>query len=364
MLYCPQNQNSTTMKKFLVFLLCAAPVAASCDDLMMGFGRQGKLQIRFAENTVPGTRASALPDTNEFLISITDSKGNSVYEGKYGAVKDNLPLDEGNYTIIARSCEFKAPLFDTPQYGDTQVAAIKAGRTTVVTLSCSQLNAGMRLNIDSSFLTAYPNAVLYLKASTGKLMYGYKEKRIAYFLPGTVSLDMVNGGEEETLFNRKLEAQQILTLSISAGSQSTRSGVLVQLDTSRTWLSDSYVIGGENSGGNNFDDAYSVPDAKEHSGEQEVWVYGYIVGGDLSSSKCSFNAPFSSRTNLVIAAKSSCKEKSSCMSVQLAKGDVRDDLNLVDHQDYLGKQIFIKGDIVESYYGIPGVQNITEYEFK
>ena len=66
----------------------------------------------------------------------------------------------------------------------------------------------------------------------------------------------------------------------------------------------------------------------------------------------------------MLAAKSSCREKSSCLSVQLAKGDIRDELNLVDHPELLGKQVFLRGDIVESYYGIPGIQNISEYKFK
>ena len=59
-------------------------------------------------------------------------------------MEENLLLDEGNYTVSARSCDFSAPLFDTPQYGDTQVASVKAGKTTVVTLVCAQLNSGIR----------------------------------------------------------------------------------------------------------------------------------------------------------------------------------------------------------------------------
>lgn len=101
-----------------------------------------------------------------------------------------------------------------------------------------------------------------------------------------------------------------------------------------------------------------------HTGEEDVWVYGYIVGGDLSSSGASFTPPFKSRTNIIIAARSSTADKSSCMSVQLQKGDIRDALNLVDNPDILGDQIFLKGNIVEAYYGIPGIQGITEYEFK
>ena len=351
------------MKKILLLLVPCLLALTSCQEIKQAFGRQGILRIRFAEGTVPATR-SAFPDTNDFILTVTNSQGATVYDGKYGALDPEFKLDAGIYTVSARSCDFSAPLFDAPQYGDTQVAAVKDGKTTVVTLTCVQMNAGVRLKIDPEFLKAYPDAVLYLKASSGRLLYSYTEKRIAYFLPGTVNLEMSDGGRESTLFTRRLEAQQILTLGVSVGSQSKGSAVCVQVDTSRNWLSDNYILGGGGNGGNGTSDAYSVPVAKEHTGEEDVWVYGYIVGGDLSSSKCSFSAPFSSRTNLVIAEKSSVKDKAKCLSVQLAKGDVRDALNLVDHPENLGRQVYLKGDLVESYYGIPGLQNISEFEYK
>ena len=351
------------MKKVLLTILAAIPLLASCEELMQTISGQGILRIKFAEGTVPRTKA-AFPDTNDFILTVTDSKGQTVYDGKYGAVEENLLLDEGNYTVSARSCNFSAPLFDTPQYGDTQVASVKAGKTTVVTLVCEQLNSGIRLRIDPAFLTAYPSAVLYLKAASGRLMYSYSEKRIAYFQPGAINLDMSDGGSETTLFTCRLEPQQILTLGVNVGTESTRGGVKVQVDTSRNWTSDEFAIGGGGGGGSDTSNAYDVATAKTHTGEQDVWVYGYIVGGDLSSSKCSFAAPFSSRTNLVLAGKSSAKDKAKCLSVQLAKGSLRDALNLVDHPDLLGRQIYLKGDIVEAYYGIPGIQNLSEYKFK
>ncbi len=350
------------MKKILAFLLMALPLAASCEELMQSFSKQGILKVQFAQGTVPATRA-AFPDTNDFILTITDGNGKAVYDGIYGALDEDFHLDEGNYTVYARSSDFSAPAFDSPQYGDTQVAAVKSGKTTVVTLSCVQLNSGIRLNIDPAFLTVYPNAVLYLKAASGRLMYSCSERRIAYFLPGTVNLDMTDGGKESTLFTRRLEPQQILTLGVGVGAESSRSGVSVSVDTTRIWTSDSFVIGGGKTG-EDTSEAYSVPEAKKHTGEEDVWVYGYIVGGDLTSSKCSFTAPFSSRTNIVIADKQSTKDKSSCLSVQLAKGDIRDALNLVDNPQLLGTQIYLKGDIVEAYYGIPGIQNISEYKEK
>ena len=97
-------------------------------------------------------------------------------------------------------------------------------------------------------------------------------------------------------------------------------------------------------------------------GEEDVWVCGHIVGGDLSSSSASFDKPFESRTNLLLGPRSSTDDKEACLSVQLASGEIRNALNLVDNPELLGRKVCIKGDIVESYYGIPGIKNITEYE--
>ncbi len=96
------------------------------------------------------------------------------------------------------------------------------------------------------------------------------------------------------------------------------------------------------------------------AGTSDVWVYGYIVGGDLSSSKASFTPPFSSKTNIVLSGKSSCTSRDMCLAVQLRQGDIRDALNLVDNPGMLGKQVFLRGDIVPSYYGMPGLQALSD----
>ena len=50
--------------------------------------------------------------------------------------------------------------------------------------------------------------------------------------------------------------------------------------------------------------------------------------------------------------------------MQLPTGSIRDELNLVDHPELLGRKVSLKGDIVEAYYGIPGIKNITDYELQ
>ena len=52
------------------------------------------------------------------------------------------------------------------------------------------------------------------------------------------------------------------------------------------------------------------------------------------------------------------------MSMQLPAGDVREALNLVDNPENLGRRLYVKGDLVEAYYGIPGIKNVTEFELR
>lgn len=327
---------------------------------------QGRLFLRFSEDVFLATRATyTIPDTNDFILTVHDSKGEELYRGKYGDSPGSMSVPEGSYTVSAVSEEFSSPRFSAPQYGDRQVVSVRPGSDVSVELVCRQMNSGVKLNIASNFLSSYPNGSLLLKSDEGKLLYSYSERRIAYFNPGSVSLVLSDGGRDEVLLTRFLESQEILVLNVSApASGSIRQGVSVSIDTTRNWTVEDFVIGQENDRGGTPETAYNVSQARAAAGKEDVWVFGYIVGGDLSSASASFTPPFKSRTNIVLASRSSVTEKSSCMSVQLQKGDIRDALNLVDNPDIMGMEIFLKGDIVEAYYGIPGLQNITEYKFR
>ncbi len=332
----------------------------------------GTLRIHFSENSYKQTRANEeeFPDTSAFILNVTDSKGKVIYNGSFGDSPENLIVNTGTYNISVRSGEFSKPAFAAPLYGDDQCVTVTSKNATDVYLVCEQLNSGIRLKVASDFLTSYPNGVLFLKSSDGKLMYSYKEKRTAYFNPGNVSLILNDNGADKTLFTRTLKAKQILSVSISAPSNQTSSksgGIHIDVDTSRVWLNEDYVINGGSgsdsgsSSGDTYKTALSVSQAKSEIGAEDIWVYGYIVGGDMTSSSISFDEPFSSNTNMAIAGRTTVSDKESCMSVSLPKGGIRDALNLSDNPDNLKKKVYLKGDIVESYFGIPGIKNITDY---
>jgi len=356
-------------------LSLAAVALCGCDNLS-DESRQGELRFSFRYENYRLTKAAvAVPDTNDFILDVKDGGGNVIYNGEYGKTPESIFVKAGSYVISVVSEEFTKPGFSVPQYGDSQVVVVPEGKTVDVRLDCKQVNAGIKLNVASNFLETFPDGVLFVKSDDGRLMYSYSEKRIAYFKPGPVSLILHVNTSDKTLFTKDLKADEVLTIGISAPSSGSsadgKSSLSITVDTARIWHYDHFVIGGSDSGsgsgssGLDIDDALSVFQAKSSVGEEDVWVYGYIVGGDLSmaSDGISFNKPFKSNTNLALASRASASSKSSCLAVQLGQ-EVREEINLVDHPDLLGCRIYLKGDIVEKYYGLPGLKNISEYVLK
>ena len=368
--------------KRLWALLPLVAVLGACDDFGLRSGGQGELRWIIAGNGADTRAASAeIPDTNDFILKVSDAKGKILYEGSYGDSPESLLVDAGSYTVAVHSIEFTTPGFSRPVYGDEQVVVVKAGATVTVRFNCTLENAGVRLQVAPDFLTSYPDGVLFLKSGETRLMYGYAEKRIAYFKPGPISLVLNDRGADEILLTRTLDARTILTLNISApyGGTAATSSITVAVDTAKIWNSESYVIGGGGSGsgsgsgssggdddsGTGLDSAYSVAQAADHIGEDEIWVFGYIVGGDLSSAGTTVKtSKFTKATHLAIAARSSVTTKASCIAVELPKGPIRDALNLVDHPDLVGSRVYLKGSLVTSYFGTTGLKAVSDYVLK
>ena len=354
------------------FCLCAAVAVVisamfhcSCSRLGdLDADGMGRISVSFLKGGDLFTKAYLnLPDTSDFLLKITSSSGGVIYNGKYGSCPEMLDVVPGSYIVTALSSEFTKPAFDSPQFGDEQCVVVPKDGTVNVKLLCRQRNSGIRLNISSDFLTACPDASLFLKSAAGKLMYSYSERRTAYFLPGSVSLMMNSGSSDQVLMTRDMQASEMLSLdvTVSASLGGKEQGLSMVIDTSRIWITDECMIGAGNTG-RIPDEALSVAEAREAAGLEDVWVCGYVVGGDLTSASASFSPPFESRTNILLGSRSSSNDRKSCLSVQLPDGEVRERLNLVDNPGLHGKRIAVRGDLVSAYYGIPGVKNTIEYQ--
>ena len=108
----------------LLFTIIALAAATSCQDLIGG-GSKGTLLITFPKDISVETKASnGIPDPGTFILTVTDSKGKTIYSGSYSASPEHLEVPSGSYTVAVRSTDFDEPLFDTPQWGDTQVVSV------------------------------------------------------------------------------------------------------------------------------------------------------------------------------------------------------------------------------------------------
>lgn len=364
---------------------CAAiallAVTFSCDFSHSGGEQgQGSISIHFCEGssfTSPdGTKSSSsseIPDTLDFLLSISDSDGNSVYDGIYGDFPRSMVVDAGSYNVSVRSIEFDPPAFSAPVYGDDQCVVIPSGGSVDVSLECTLINCGIKLSIASGFLTAYPDGVIFVKSDDGKLMYSYSESRIAYFNPGNVTVYMNEGSTDTDLFTRSLSAREILCVTISVQSSSSSSSddeddgsgsISIGVDTTANWSSGNYTIGQGFTDGTSSDSAMDITAAKQNVGAEDVWVYGYIVGCFKSSTNLVTEADFPLASNMAISDRRGETDRTNCMSVELKSGStLREEANLVDNPDNLGRKIFLKGTIVESYYGINGIKSISDFEW-
>lgn len=353
--------------KILSVVIITASAFSSCNsDLDLPAG-----EICFSFGGIDNSDTKSgpeIPDTNDFILTVSDASGVVHFTGCYGSAPEYLSVPSGNYSIDVISHEFISPMFDAPLFGDSRVVLVSPGKRAKVKLECRRMNCGVKMNIAPEFPDLYPDASLFLVCDSGKLMYSCNEKRTAYFSPGNVSLMMSSGASDEILNSRWLDVGEMLTLNVSVASDSGSSGdsraqFAIQLDTSAVWLSDNYVIGGLGERGSRPENAYNIYEVKNKAGEKRVWVFGYIVGGDLTSSSSSFTPPFKSDNNILIAPKPSVTDRASCLSVQLPQGYVRESLGLASNPDKLGRGVFLKGNIVESYYGLCGIKEVSEYEF-
>ncbi len=345
-----------------LFLLLST-VIVSCSRLGDGVrDNVGWLCVSADASLVRQTRAGLdIPDTCDFILSIKDSKGVSIYEGALGDCPESLEVSAGSYVVRLVSCVFSRPAFDSPQFGDEQCVVVPSGKTVNIRLTCAQMNAGIRLVISPEFLTECPDGVLFLKSQSGQLMYSYKEKRFAYFQQGPVSVILSTGGKDEVLLTREMQPRDMLTLKVSVAHSSDpqQTGVSMTVDTLRVWNEDEIIIGQQ--AGYQDGEVLTVAQAMALGEGEDVWVSGYIVGGDLTSTTASMQQPFSSRTCLLLGPRSSTVDRKSCISVQLPSGEVRDALNLVDNPGVFRKKVKVKGDIVNAYYGLVGMKNTSEY---
>lgn len=91
----------------------------------------------------------------------------------------------------------------------------------------------------------------------------------------------------------------------------------------------------------------------------DKWIHGYIVGCGSALNAASIGAT-NINTSLFLASSASETSPANLVPVQLPEGGLRNAVNLVDHSDYLGKEIWVRGDVTD-YFKVNGVKNSDQF---
>lgn len=320
-----------------------------------------------------------MPDTNLFILSIKKATGDSVYMGLYSHKPTDFKLAAGTYDIEVYSREFTVPEFDAPRYYDSGSVVVESGKITSISFLCHQSNGAIRLGFTTEFKDRFVGYVAQVEDCKGNALYSFAQSHFLYINPGDVFIWLKamdsSGGVSETgssfLISRKsIAAMEMVTVNlhtsvagggsegeIPSGDSQVFTGILI--DTSSVWLSENVVVG-ERHDGSTKELALSVDEIAGYVGVKGVWVSGYVAGYLTQASLIS-SGPFETETNIAIASIAGEKNKAFCAGVALTAGSIRTSLNLKNNPSNLGKKVFVKGTIVETYFGLKGVNGVTEY---
>lgn len=358
----------TKKMKRICLWLAVAMAAISCESLKIkqdaGEGvisfKINSAKLSELQKRLVKSQAYLQFDTNNFLLSVYSTEGAKVYEGKYGERPSELIVGSGSYDLMIRSSDFKTPDYESPLFGDNQTIDVAADNISIVEFNCKQLNAGTKLVFSKSFINKFSGRGVKLIHNSGSLLYLYGEQRYAYFLPGLLKVACFRNGADTVIMERELLPAQMLScnLSYSKSGGNLSSFLRIEVDTSRIWVRDNFNAGLKIPAG-----AYTVINAKQHVGEKNVMVFGYIIGGDATSTTIRIGPPFSSKTNIVIAGSKGERQRANCFAVELPSGPIRDAINLVENPELIGSAIVVTGEIVSNYFGYIGVKGTKAYSF-
>ena len=102
----------------------------------------------------------------------------------------------------------------------------------------------------------------------------------------------------------------MLTIKLAASAESSDS-FSIEIDTARNWMYEDFTLGSGNDG-SSMEKALRISDLAMHLGAEDVWVAGYIVGGDMSTSKMVFEPPFTKDSHLALADNTKASTREEC----------------------------------------------------
>ena len=339
-------------------------VASACETLNWNEEGKGALSIRMQRETSVLVKSS-VPFEN-YLIGITDKSGFTVISGAYSAIPDPVILDPATYTVTALSEQMGAPTFEKPVYGSTVDVGVVAGVKNTVQMVCTQMNAGLKIVYNTDFKNQYNVYSVKVTGEDGVLTYQQDELRTGYFAPGTLQIVLSIEGEEPVQVSKNVIARDMLVLTVLAQEANPQEKGSIELnfsvDTTQIWRREEWKLGGSANDGLTPETAYTIAEAQLLGTANNVWVCGYIVGGDASTSAFKAEPPFTANSNLVIADSPLELVRANCMAIELptSPASLRATFGMpANGAELLGRRSWFRGNI-ETYFGHLGLRATKE----
>ena len=364
---------------FAITLFSIASVISSCQGLVFtdddgdkgdkGETGSGTLAMKFGEAAITKGVTKEFPDSNSFTLVVKRVDGSVIYNGRYGDRPANMVLVAASYDVSVFSRPFGAPQFDAPCYSDSKTVIVEKDKVTHLQFLCRQSNGAVLLSFTPEFKSRFGLWSTVLSDAAGSVVYPYSESRYLYMKPGEITVRIkqsaVPGDSLGVLLTRRtLLPREMVAINLHSSSGETGGGeggaaTKIVIDTSSIWVKESLVIGNLRDGSSK-ELALNPDDLEGYSGLKGIWVCGYIAGYLTTGSLISV-APFDVETNIAIALTPGESLKGRCAGVALPTGPIRDALNLKTKPANLGKKIWVKGTVTDSYFGIRGVNSLTEF---
>jgi len=338
-------------------------VASACESLNWSEEGKGALSIRMQKESAVMVKAD-VPFV-DYLVGIANGSG-TIISGLYSAIPDPVLLDPGAYTVTALSEQMGAPAFEKPIYGSTVDVDVVAGVKNTLQMLCTQINAGLRIVYDPDFKTRYQTYSVEVTGADGVLTYAKEELRTGYFAPGALQIVLSVDGEDPVQVSKNVIARDMLVLTVlpgQTGPETTGSiELLLSADTSRVWRREEWKPGAPSNDGAMPETAYTVAEAQQLTSANNVWICGYIVGGDVTSSVFNAAPPFTVNTHLAIADSPLELLRANVMAVELPTSPayLRADFGMpANGAELLGRRAWFRGNI-DAYFGYPGLRATKE----
>ena len=343
------------MKKKTLLLILSLFAVFACSQTPEEKGT-GFLTLNISQ----GASLKANVEITDFTLRINDGH-TDMFRERIGSLPEQIVLPVGSYTIEAYSVEFDEPKYDMLFYSGKTTVEIEAGETKEASLVCSLGNAGIKVVWAGDFSHLYSTYQAQIDCDEGYLTYSSTETRTGYFLPGTVSISILADGL--TIFGGTvtLAAGDMVTATLRP--KETLSGNLnigISVDETVNNRDVEVIADPEYTGANSETNPYTIAQAINRQGEEQVWITGYIVGSKPSSGYDFVNVDTWQATNIVLADEITETNDRNVIFVELVSGTYRTSLNLLDHGDYLHRKIVIKGNLL-AYQSRSGLRNITGF---